>query len=256
METITKITNKNFKLDITSRQLTFLDSRFYYTEDGSFVPSVSTILEAYPKGAAFFEWLKKNGEDSDTIRDEAGRRGSVVHNLTERYDNGDEVSLMDANGDIAFKLSEWAQFERYVEFRRRFPFEIIHSEMSIVSSKLGYAGTLDRVIEMNGKTILLDIKTSGSVWPSYWLQLSAYRKLMEVEMNETVDAVAILWLNAKTRTEGKAGSCQGAGWQLIMADESEAGKSWSLFQATHKLWLAENGTSKPRELCYQLKHQL
>ncbi len=72
METITKIASKNYRLDITGQQLTFLDSRFYYTEAGQFVPSVSTICEAYPKGYGFYKWLKEVGEDSDTIRDEAG----------------------------------------------------------------------------------------------------------------------------------------------------------------------------------------
>jgi hypothetical protein len=79
---------------INDKQLTFLDSRFYKTDDGGFVPSVTTILECYPKGAAYYNWLKENGKDSDEIRDEAGRRGSVVHKLTEDYDTGAEVQLV------------------------------------------------------------------------------------------------------------------------------------------------------------------
>jgi len=47
---------------INNKQLTFLDSRFYSTEDGGFVPSVTTILEAYPKGAAYYNWLKEAGK--------------------------------------------------------------------------------------------------------------------------------------------------------------------------------------------------
>lgn len=249
----TKIKNSHVQVDTVSNRITFLDSRFYMTEE-SFVPSVTTILEAYPKGAAYFQWLKSAGEDADTIRDEAGRRGSVVHALTEAYDNGEEVSLY-GEDKLNFKISEWQMFERYVDFRSRFPFQILHSEQNFVSKALGFAGTVDRVIELDGKTILLDIKTSNAIYDSYWLQLAAYEKLItEAYGFNPIDEVAILWLNAKTRTEGKKGDIQGAGWQLVRKADTD--KDWELFQCTHKLWLAENGSAKPKQLSYSIKHKL
>jgi hypothetical protein len=238
---------------INDKQLTFLDSRFYKTDDGGFVPSVTTILEAYPKGAAYYNWLKEAGKDADEIRDEAGRRGSVVHKLTEDYDTGEEVQLVNPNGSIDYKLNEWAMFERYVEFRKRFQFVTDCIELNIISQDLGYAGTIDRVINMNGERILLDIKTSNAIYPSYWLQLAAYRALLYSAGIE-VDKVAILWLNAKTRTEGKKGDIQGIGWQMITKEDTK--DDIALFYATHQLWLAENQTSKPKQLTYQISHKL
>jgi hypothetical protein len=238
---------------INDKQLTFLDSRFYKTDDGGFVPSVTTILECYPKGAAYYNWLKEAGKDADEIRDEAGRRGSVVHKLTEDYDTGEEVQLVNPNGSIDYKLNEWAMFERYVEFRRRFQFVTDCIELNIISQDLGYAGTIDRVINMNGERILLDIKTSNAIYPSYWLQLAAYRALL-YSAGIYVDKVAILWLNAKTRTEGKKGDIQGIGWQMISKDNTA--NELDLFDATHTLWLAENQTSKPKQITYQISHKL
>jgi hypothetical protein len=238
---------------INDKQLTFLDSRFYKTDDGGFVPSVTTILECYPKGAAYYNWLKEAGKDADEIRDEAGRRGSVVHKLTEDYDTGAEVQLVNKNGSIDYKLNEWAMFERYVEFRKRFQFVTDCIELNIISQDLGYAGTIDRVINMNGERILLDIKTSNAIYPSYWLQLAAYRALLYIA-GIYVDKVAILWLNAKTRTEGKKGDIQGIGWQMISKDNTA--NELDLFDATHKLWLAENQTSKPKQITYQISHKL
>jgi hypothetical protein len=238
---------------INNKQLTFLDSRFYSTEDGGFVPSVTTILECYPKGAAYYNWLKENGKDADEIRDEAGRRGSVVHKLTEFYDAGYEVSLINPQGQIEYKLNEWAMFERYVEFRSRFQFVTDSIELNIISKELGYAGTIDRIIDMDGEKILLDIKTSNAIYPSYWLQLAAYRSLLMNKAGIRVNKVAILWLNAKTRTEGKKGDVQGIGWQLITKDDTD--KELQLFNATLNLWAAENTTSKPKSLTYQISHK-
>lgn len=239
---------------IQDNRLTFLDTRFYVTGSNGYVPSVTTILEAYPKGAAYFEWLKKHGVDADDIRDEAGRRGSVVHQMTEAYDLGHEVTLVNDKGNIDYKLNEWAMFERYVDFRSRFKFDVKEIEMNIISEQLGYAGTLDRIIEMDGEKILLDIKTSNAVYPSYWLQLAAYKELLKEEHGYMIDHVAILWLNAKTRTEGKKGQVQGIGWQMLTKDDMA--NDLRLFNATHELWKAENATMKPKQVSYQLSHKL
>lgn len=255
MQSVITHNSRNYLLDLTGRRITFLDSRFYYDEIGTPVPSVTTILDAYPKGPAFFEWLKKNGSDSDEIRDEAGRKGSRVHAMTERYDKGEEVSLLTEDGEIGMSLTEWAMFERYVEFRERFKPTILDIEMNMVSSKLGYAGTLDRIIELNGKTILLDIKTSGAVYPHYWLQLAAYERLVtEAKGYNPFDATAILWLNAKTKTAGKGDAIQGAGWQLLF-DPNEDGHSYQTFQNVFALWKHEYAGMAPRQNSYQLSHQ-
>jgi len=242
-----------FIIDLQARQLTMLDARFYYDSNGEFVPSVTTILEAYPKDAHFFKWLKEVGTDADAIRDEAGRRGSVVHQLTEQYDAGDEVSLLNMDGNLQYKMLEWSMFERYVEFSTRFKPEILMSEQNFVNSFLGFAGTLDRVIKMNGLTYLIDIKTSNVIHDSYWLQLAAYRELLLQNNGMEVDFVGILHLNAKTRTEGKIGAIQGQGWQLIQ--QRDTAKEISLFDKVRDLWLEQNKDAKPKRASYTLTHK-
>lgn len=254
---ILKQGNKNLLIDLKSNQLTFLDHRFYVTDSGQFVPSVTTYLEAYPKTAQFYEWLKRVGEDADEIRDEAGRKGSVVHGLTEQFDNGLEVSLLDDNGYIGYKLIEWSMFEKYVEFRSRFQTNIIHTELNLTSDKYRMGGTIDRVMTIEGKLYLLDIKTSNALHPHYWLQTSAYQKMLEENLPELkLDGLAILWLNAKTRTDGKKGQIQGKGWQLCTCeDQSEINRYWSRFKACQELWMAENEDSKPRQISYSITHK-
>lgn len=245
-------------LDTNQNQITFIDNRFYQSASGQFLPSVTTILNAYPKDAHFFQWLKQVGEDADQIRDDAGRRGSVVHSLTERYDNGEEVNLLDNGGNIGYRLQEWTMFERYVEFRQNHDSLSICTEINIMSDNLGFAGTIDRVMQIDGINYLIDIKTSNAVHEHYWLQLAAYNKLLNEHYQSpmTVDKVAILWLNAKTRTYGKNGAIQGPGWQLIIRDDAERVKDWELFQATHKLWLHQHNNISPKNNQFKIKHKL
>jgi hypothetical protein len=244
----------NFTIDLHKNRIEFTDSRFYLTDQGTYVPSVTTVLEAFPKDASYFKWIKEVGGDADQIRDEAGRRGSTVHELTERYDSGEEVQFLGKSGLPTFKMLEWSMFERYVDFTNTYKPSVDMMEVNIVSKKLGYAGTLDRVINLNGQVLLVDIKTSNNIYPSYWLQLAAYHELLKT-MKVQVDGVAILWLNAKTRTTGKGGAIQGIGWQLIQRSLTEVKKDLKLFKSTYDLWKFMNEDVKPRNLSYQIKHK-
>lgn len=243
---------KNFIIDQVNNRIEFTDTRFYGTTTGGYVPSVTTILEAYPKDASFFKWLKEMGGDADSIRDEAGRRGSVVHELTERYDSGEVVTYINEAGKPLYKMLEWSMFERYVDFSQSHNPNIEMIEVHMVNETLGYAGTLDRVLSIDGKIYLVDIKTSNSIYPSYWLQLAAYRQLLG-EGGVKVDGVAILWLNAKTRTRGKKGDIQGVGWQFVSKDDTS--DDLRLFNATHELWKSINEDAKPKQFHYQIKHK-
>lgn len=253
---ITTIGSKKFLVDEPGNRIQFLDNRFYRCNDGAMVPSVTTLLDAWPKGAQYYEWLKRHGQDSDEIRDEAGRRGSVVHNLTELVDLGGEARMCGDDGSPKFLMSEWAMLERYAEFRKLVKPEIHEIELNMASSKLGYAGTLDRVMVIAGDPWIIDIKTSASVYDHHHLQTAAYLELY-AEARGIPDATklkfrrGVLHLNAKTRTHGKGEAIQGPGWQLVEADRSFE-EDMQLFGACCQLWHATNKNTKPRALAYAL----
>jgi len=243
-------------IKIEKDRIEFLDSRYYQHANGQFYPSVTTILDAYPKSYAFYEWVKKMGEDADEIRDEAGRKGSVVHQVCEDYDAGAECAILNEFGDTKFGQMEWAMFERYVEFRERSGFELLANELHYISPAQGFAGTLDRVFTKGGKRYLVDIKTSNALHNHYWLQMAAYKSLWdEVNPREKIDEIRILWLNAKTRTEGNGKTTQGIGWQL-KEPEYPNEYYFNLFNSVFQVWQEENRTMKPRNTSYLLKHKI
>ena len=236
---------------IKDNQITFTDARFYIDrETGEYYPSATTILEAYPKPYALLQWMKEAGSKADEIRDAAGRRGSAVHQLTEDYDNGLECNLLGENGQPDYSMEEWAMFERYVDFTAALNPTHQLIEQQVLSPRLKFAGTIDRVCLINGKRYILDIKTSNGVYNSYWLQVAAYQQALLKEAKVKTDGVAILWLNAKTRTKK---DLQGIGWQLIIKEDTK--QDWNLFRSVQKLWLAEHSEDKPKQFSYNLTHK-
>ena len=77
------------------------------------------------------------------------------------------------------------------------PIDTIFSEETIVSEKLGYAGTIDWLGTYKNKTFLFDFKTSSSMHETMKLQLSAYRKLLKEERDITIDGAAIVFISKK-----------------------------------------------------------
>lgn len=216
-----------YELNTELQQITFLDERYYADELESgtqYYPSVSFILgTAYPKPKQFIQWLKENGEEADEIRDSAAEKGSLVHAITEDIDNGKEVKWMDKDGNPLYEEAVWDMACKYYDFVSRFTPTIICNEHGIFNRDLRYAGTIDRVVEINGKRILLDIKTSNSIGETYWMQLAAYAVAWnKLNPDYAVDCTGILWLKAHTRTIGKPekGDIQGKGWQLKYDDKS------------------------------------
>ena len=79
-------------------QINFLDQRFYKTETGEYYPSVTSILNFYPKNGFFHAWLKDVGHNSDIIARKAADEGTQVHNAIESFLEGKEIKWMDDKG--------------------------------------------------------------------------------------------------------------------------------------------------------------
>jgi hypothetical protein len=201
-----------------TNKIEFRDTRYYECVEkeykGQFVPSSTTVLNNYPKPAAFYDWLKRLGSDADAVSADAMEKGSNIHALTEVFDlNGSVNFKSNDNQDIRkfYKENEIEQFHRYFNFSERYKPTIIANEWSVGSGKLGYGGTLDRVIELKGETWLIDIKT-GNEYEYYWCQLASYKQLWEnFNPHIPIKKVGILYLNTSHRTEK---DLQGIGWQL------------------------------------------
>lgn len=230
--------------------VTFPDGRFYSEDDWkTWQPSVTSILEVYPKGFGFQQWLKDVGNNASEIADRAAAVGSKIHSLTEDLNNGKEVVY-----DHSFDLIEWQMLCKFVDFWTNVQPELIANELTMISSDLGFAGTLDRVLKINGLNYLVDIKTSNYLHDTHELQLSAYAKLWnELHPELQIDKTAILWLKASTRTEKidhEKEIYQGKGWQLKIFDDYEG--AFKDFQHVQAIWKRCNPNPQPMNLVYPM----
>lgn len=123
-------------------------------------------------------------------RDAAANRGTEVHALAERLVLGEEVDVPD---ELA------GHVESYVRFLDEWRPEPVLTEVVVVNYTIGFAGTLDTVVDMAGQRWLLDLKTSRGVYGETALQCAAYANAefyVDADGNEqpmlAVDRTAVL----------------------------------------------------------------
>lgn len=233
-------------------QITFLDERFYLDpKTETYFPSVNTILDVYPKGYGFIQWLKDLGNNADEVLKRAGEQGTNIHGAIQSFLAGNEVEWINGEKDN-YTLDEWLMFLKFVEFYKTFKPVTIAVEVSLVDAELGYGGTLDYVCELPafpGEVWYIDWKSGNSIYKGNKIQAAAYQKLWNKLNTKKITKLGCMHLKAFTRGEDKTGkSIQGEGWKVEEVTDPE--HLQSLFDHTHAIWKEENPNPKPKNMVY------
>jgi len=149
------------------------DMQHTYEFGGMAIPSVTTILNHdHPIPAAVLT------RDSFVLCMEFG---SQVHACTEADDRGIErpVELMSGVYDKADLWQKWLKDKKA---------KVLEIEVGVVNAEWWYAGRVDRIVEIDGKTYVIDIK-SGVLATKGRYQLAAYKLALE-EMGWVIDGGA------------------------------------------------------------------
>jgi hypothetical protein len=103
------------------------------------------------------------------ISESAADRGTTIHSLAESYKTSGKIidTVPQQFKGYATALYKWID-----DFKPVF----IENEKRVFNDQHGYAGSLDAIIELNGKRLVLDLKTNkdGNVYTEAHLQVSAY----------------------------------------------------------------------------------
>lgn len=246
--------NRTIFIDDKLKQITFKDQRFYTLDELVFYPGSTTILEIYPKGFGFNQWLKDVGNNAEQIADRAAASGSKIHKASEMLNDGQELAW-----DDTYSIEEWNMLCKFASFWGQIKPILVANEISLCSPTLGYGGTIDRVVQINGKNWILDIKTSNYIHTTHELQIASYAKLWnEFNPDCQIEKTGILWLKAATRTEKIDFSkdiMQGHGWQIKTFDRSYE-DAFKVFQHAQAIFKEENPRYQPANLSYPLTLKL
>lgn len=235
-----------------ARQINIFDERFYTSDGQTYFPSVTTVLEAFPKGMQFAAWQKSVGFNADIIVERAANEGSKIHAAIEAYLRGEEITYH------AYNRTEWECIIRFTEFWTRYMPKLEASEEIIISTQLRIGGTIDIVCVIDGKRWLLDVKSSNAVHDTHALQVAEYAMMWnEKHPDRKIDQVGIIHLKALTRGEDKKGlKMQGKGWQVVTFDQHYAETHYKVFVPLRAIWDECNPDYKPAILTLPDRVQL
>lgn len=145
--------------------------------------------DQYPTLDALLEAAQRNWRD---VRDTAADTGTQIHEAISNYiEHGHDifgtVPEHIANGFLAFL--EWEKANKVTWLK---------SELTVYHHELHYAGTLDAVAVVDGKTYVVDFKSSGGFYDTFGPQIAAYRAAYMAETGEEIHGCGILRLDKKT----------------------------------------------------------
>jgi hypothetical protein len=238
--------NRILEISEDSKQITMPDSR-YYRRNGKYYPSITYVLQYYPKGKFFEDWLKKVGYASEHIVRKAGEQGTETHEMVESYLNGEELNFLSSSGYPQYDPLVWQMFLRFVDFWETYKPKLIETEVHLFSDQIKVAGTCDMVceIEIDGKTELwiIDFKTSNHLQTTYDLQTAIYGKCYEECYGKKADRYGVLWLKSSKRGP-KDGIIQGKGWEMYESKRTQEANI-DIFMTVKKLFDLENPKHSP-----------
>jgi len=173
------------------KSTTFPDGKRYYTlDDGTRLPSVTTVI-GLQKKAAIFEWRKRVGEEeANRISKQATSRGTNVHTICENYLNN-KVDYM--KGIMPDALEYFLSIKPYLNKINN----IHYQEAALWSKQLGMAGRVDCIAEYEGELSVIDFKTSSKIKAredilDYFWQTTAYSLMYEELVGSPINNLVII----------------------------------------------------------------
>lgn len=153
----------------------------YKDASGQKVPSVTTILSRFKDSGGLLYWANKIGLKGKTLdegRDPAAAAGTIAHELVEWDIKGQKTpypTWPDTNPETVAKGE--AAFGSYKKWAAMTLLEVRHTEVALVSERYKFGGRLDAMGVVGNELVLLDWKSSNSVYVDYTLQMAAYGAL-------------------------------------------------------------------------------
>ena len=171
----------------------------YYNSNGKEIPSVTTVIKLL-NNKELLDWANFMGlvcrKKHTEVSEKAALIGTLTHHYLERIGKNKIISyklLKDYKKDISDSVMRG--IKEFNQWKKEYEPEIVHCEMKVKNERVG--GTIDNISIINNELFIIDYKTSKNLYPTMFLQLAAYNKLLREEKDMKIDMVGILLLNKK-----------------------------------------------------------
>jgi hypothetical protein len=150
---------------------------------GKRIPGTTTIIGRFKESGGLLHWAFKQGQSGAAQlyeeRDRAGEAGTMAHDMIEASIlNHPTPQFPGADDELLGKARN--AFLQFLEWQSQSRLKIVETEHSYVSELYQFGGTVDAIGEnAKGECVLVDWKTSNSVYQDYLVQLAAYALLLE-----------------------------------------------------------------------------
>lgn len=118
--------------------------------------------------------------------------------------------------------------EQFLDWYSQHEVEVVEAESTVYNQAVGYAGTMDFILRVDGETMLVDAKTSRAVRDGHIAQLSALGAattlMREVGPDEGVEYKSAKWGKTYWREDGIPGFSKYAVLQLRPSDVTNKGE--------------------------------
>jgi len=149
----------------------------YKNAKGEPLKGVTTLLKVL-SAPALIGWAYKQGLAGVPLyesRDKAASAGTLAHAYVENHLKGlPDPLTKDIPKDIVEKASSC--FIAYLDWEKAHNFQMVKSELSLISEQYQFGGTIDIGAVVNELGIV-DIKTSSGIYFTHRVQVSAYGHL-------------------------------------------------------------------------------
>lgn len=140
------------------------EMRYYELPTGERYPSATSVLGAMSDHSFLDTWRERIGiEEATRQTNRAGRRGTAVHDMLERYVTNLPINLLK---EMPFNVIMFNQIRKELDKNVN---NIRVSEGMLYSHRLKIAGSVDLIAHWNGTLTVIDFKTSSKAKKKEWI---------------------------------------------------------------------------------------
>jgi hypothetical protein len=166
--------------------------RGYRLANGTKVPGTTTILGRFKESGGLIRWAYKRGLDGLDLyesRDKAAEIGTIVHDAAEEHIHGSDGHALIAERAQTDEDREKCEraFGAFLRLMTNFRMKPVATEVPLISESHLFGGTLDLILEVDGKLCLGDFKTGSAVYDDHVAQLGAYAILWKEIRGESLE---------------------------------------------------------------------